>query len=712
MNCREYFAYSFLLKDFLYKVPYYSLGASVRKKHLLFPFLLVLATSGFSFSGNLYFGVADAGTNVGGLITSSTTWTKANSPYVLTGPVAVNTGVTLTIEAGTFVNLNLFYIQVNGTLIANGTSSERVSIYWGEIIFTPLSNGWNELTGEGCIIENAILSYTQISSSNPLKLSNSTINKPITVGNSSKISYNNIAIEPKVGQESVINAGKASLISYNNASAYWITYNVGEGSVITDNIINGIIDGYVPSLTITNNTIFGSGGIKAGGGTLISNNYIWVGDIWGGTIIGNTINGNIFGGTVSNNTIYGTIHDADAITYNTVHGGISMEISGTLSSWVVTHNIISGGGISVTQYYSHYWPSGGGVCYNANISDNNVSMISLDCPMNATIERNIIASGGNGLYLGAGVNATAANNTVFSNNAGIMMGAGASSTIVNNIFTFNNVGISIGAGATSTIANNTFAFNNVGIRVGSSSQNISYNNFQITSGYNIYLSSGTIGNVDAINNWWGTTDTQAINQSMYDSKNDFNVGTVNFVPFLTASNTAAPAIPTFNILASAGTGGSISPSGSIGVSYGGNQTFTIAADTGYQIADVTVDGNSAGAVSSYNFTYVQADHTISATFAPTPTPYPSPSPTPIPSPSPSLTPTPTPSPTPTPTSTVAPSPSPSQEPTATPSPTPPSNTGIYLSTPLFYAIVIAIIALTATIAALIIKIKRQQASTL
>ena len=39
-------------------------------------------------------------------------------------------------------------------------------------------------------------------------------------------------------------------------------------------------------------------------------------------------------------------------------------------------------------------------------------------------------------------------------------------------------------------------------------------------------------NVDATNNWWGITDTQTINQTIYDSKIDTHLGTVTFVPFL------------------------------------------------------------------------------------------------------------------------------------------------------------------------------------
>ncbi|MGA3059732.1 MAG: hypothetical protein ABSD92_05120, partial [Candidatus Bathyarchaeia archaeon] len=125
------------------------------------------------------------------------------------------------------------------------------------------------------------------------------------------------------------------------------------------------------------------------------------------------------------------------------------------------------------------------------------------------------------------------------------------------------------------------------------------------------------------------------------------------------------AINTFNISASAGAGGSISPNGSVSVNYGDNQTFTITANTGYYIVDVSVNGSSVGAVSSYTFTNVQASNTLSATFAPTPTPTPTPTATPTPTSSPSPTATPTPTATPKPTATPAPTPSPTPTPSAT-----------------------------------------------
>ena len=62
-------------------------------------------------------------------------------------------------------------------------------------------------------------------------------------------------------------------------------------------------------------------------------------------------------------------------------------------------------------------------------------------------------------------------------------------------------------------------------------------------------------------------------------------------------------------------GGSISPSGNQNVAYASSKIFTIWPNTGYRVANVLVDGSSAGAVTSYTFTNVTAGHTIAAYFA-------------------------------------------------------------------------------------------------
>ena len=73
-------------------------------------------------------------------------------------------------------------------------------------------------------------------------------------------------------------------------------------------------------------------------------------------------------------------------------------------------------------------------------------------------------------------------------------------------------------------------------------------------------------------------------------------------------------ISTFVITASAGQGGTISPTGRVSVNLNANKQFTIQPKDGYVIADVLVDGVSVGAVSSYTFERVNKNHTISVTF--------------------------------------------------------------------------------------------------
>ena len=70
----------------------------------------------------------------------------------------------------------------------------------------------------------------------------------------------------------------------------------------------------------------------------------------------------------------------------------------------------------------------------------------------------------------------------------------------------------------------------------------------------------------------------------------------------------------YTIKATAGAGGSISPSGNVSVREGGDQTFTITPNKGYAVANVKIDGKSIGAVKSYTFENVSSPHTIEAIF--------------------------------------------------------------------------------------------------
>jgi hypothetical protein len=149
-----------------------------------------------------------------------------------------------------------------------------------------------------------------------------------------------------------------------------------------------------------------------------------------------------------------------------------------------------------------------------------------------------------------------------------------------------------------------------------------------STNFTITASAGTNGSISPSG---AVTVGQGANQSFTLTPNSgFSVGSVTVdgasvgaVTSYTFSNVQAnhtisatfTSLPTFTITASAGSGGSISPSGTITVNSGASQSLTITASSGFKVSSVTVDGASQGAITSYTFSNVQANHTISATFA-------------------------------------------------------------------------------------------------
>jgi hypothetical protein len=135
----------------------------VVKKSLLSAFLAAILIGGLVIASAMHFGTVQASTEVIGIISSNITFTKADSPYVFTGPVVVNADAMLTIEAGVTIDLDGNYLQVSGTLIAKGSSEDWIYFNDGSINFTSTST-------TGCIIENAILNWILVSISSSVKI--------------------------------------------------------------------------------------------------------------------------------------------------------------------------------------------------------------------------------------------------------------------------------------------------------------------------------------------------------------------------------------------------------------------------------------------------------------------------------------------------------------------------------------------------------------
>jgi trimeric autotransporter adhesin len=85
--------------------------------------------------------VAHAAINVSGNVTANTTWTVANQPYTVTGDIIVDSGATLTIEAGVTVYMNAAtsLIVRNGALNARGTPANRITFTSSKDVTNPPS---------------------------------------------------------------------------------------------------------------------------------------------------------------------------------------------------------------------------------------------------------------------------------------------------------------------------------------------------------------------------------------------------------------------------------------------------------------------------------------------------------------------------------------------------------------------------------------------
>ena len=123
--------------------------------------------------------------------------------------------------------------------------------------------------------------------------------------------------------------------------------------------------------------------------------------------------------------------------------------------------------------------------------------------------------------------------------------------------------------------------------------------------------------ITATGNWWNAASGPHDPSTGPPSYNPGGLGVevtdfVSYEPYLTQPACLSPR----TISASAGPHGGILPGGNVNVACGSSQTFTIAPDLGYAVADVIVDGISVGAVGSYTFpaSSVQENHSISASF--------------------------------------------------------------------------------------------------
>lgn len=488
------------------------------KRITAFGVFLILLLIGIGISLNE--GTVVSASGVSGILDHDTTWTQAGGPYTLTGPLAVNAGVTLTIQSGTVVNINSYYIQVNGTLTAIGTGTNKVQFSGGEINFKPVSTGWSQQSYSGSQFQYATFQSTKITSSVPLKVVHCESNAELSIGGNSLITDNAL---------SKLTAAGACTIQRNTMSGTAeITGNTQ--STVSDNTITAAAN--TPALkitggssTITNNKLTGGGIITVP--PFRGETIVYAIEIYQGTaqILNNNIVGGVLAGnstTISNNLVTERIQITDG------------------SPKVLGNSFIGYGGISVG--YSKNSPVESPVIFNNTVSGISVYAGSVQ------IQANTLR--GTGLNLGIGFNqeyqngnSLVANNYIYNCCYGLACwseGGNPTVTFQRNYVVDCEYGMTLTGGQIS-IENNTIRNSVFGIYLGEKAavSKIAYNNIENnTLRGNLYVEDLTAP-INAVNNWWGSTDEAAIGQTIHDYKSDFNLAKVTYVPFLNAENTQA-----------------------------------------------------------------------------------------------------------------------------------------------------------------------------
>ncbi|MGE5327889.1 MAG: DUF6531 domain-containing protein, partial [Deltaproteobacteria bacterium] len=266
--------------------------------------LMVVVVGTFFGAGGAY------ATNVSGTISQDTTWTSANSPYIVVGDVTVAQGVTLTVEPGVVVKVQPSRsISVSGILDTIGTSENPIiftTVYdpaYGGSGLSDYSYRWQCIyvgnTGE-FNASNITVKYAgyYASSYTPAIQNNGKLNIEYSVVSDS---YGQ-GIKTNTSQRVIINGNTITNNRYDGIYVYNDTATIGNTTISNNNINNriNIYQDGTGTVDITGNTIsaglyisrYSTAALNIQGNT-ITNNYIEV-DLSG-------LASSIFSG-ISNNT--------------------------------------------------------------------------------------------------------------------------------------------------------------------------------------------------------------------------------------------------------------------------------------------------------------------------------------------------------------------------------------------------------------------------
>ena len=464
-------------------------------------FLFALLT--FLLSLLLLWPISQSGaTNVSGLIDADTTWTLSGSPYIVTGNTLVEDGVTLTIEPGVEVRFNPdVSLEIRGELIAQGTESSRITFTkngsgdWGAVHFAASSvdatvnpNGYQYVSGS--VIDYATIEY----------------GKGIPTGATANATLRVEESNPYIGHSIFrhnrhyavyVSAGAPTIVGNTMSGDGLETWPAGGIAYIRDTaeaaIAPGIVSNEVSSYAANVSEVF----------TVMSQREMTVGD--------NDVHHNVAAGDgFSGIYICGTAEVIDNYIYDNLaengSAGLYLRERYTATPWEARGNIVKHNQVTGNGY-------GGIAAYVGTNLDGNLS-----------VDNEQPVQNGVGFHVSNYVDR-------FDNNAAI----GNTATVSSDGSGFHILGAASGSGNI-VLGNSTSSSYGSAVRVDASGAVMTGGWIDNPgSDYDMnYYADQDQPDVDASNNYWGSTDTSYINSRIFDWLDDGNRGYVNTAPIATA----------------------------------------------------------------------------------------------------------------------------------------------------------------------------------
>ena len=188
----------------------------------------------------------------------------------------------------------------------------------------------------------------------------------------------------------------------------------------------------------------------------------------------------------------------------------------------------------------------------------------------------------------------------------------------NDLLTFEGLAVELGnftangTNYTYTLQNDSGATSTLVTAVSGNGEPVSINGQALSTGGSATVAIPNSGTTDIVVRIGAKTYTLTILRNSGTGGNEGNSGTGGNEGG--GGSGGGSGYSYYTIKATAGAGGSISPSGNASVREGRDQTFTITPDKGYAVANVKIDGKSIGAAKSYTFENVSRTHTIEVIF--------------------------------------------------------------------------------------------------